>query len=232
MSDPRPIGVFDSGVGGLTVLREILRRTRIRIETVESVDIAGRTVTTTSPSTHREQILPWDHLVIALGNVVNLARLPGVAQHGLPIKTIGDRESRLQGSFWVITNDTFSHLILPTIALMLISLATYTRYSRASMLEVLNQDYIRTARAKGLTERTVIVRHWTSCSPTATRITRRPRRTTSRSTSSVTAPIAASAASRRTREPCGCATPTRATPSLTTSSAARSGLQTSAAMTP
>jgi peptide/nickel transport system permease protein len=76
-----------------------------------------------------------------------------------PIKTIGDREGRLEGSFWVITNDTFSHLILPTVALMLLSLATYTRYSRASMLEVLNQDYIRTARAKGLTERTVIVRH-------------------------------------------------------------------------
>ena len=42
---------------------------------------------------------------------------------------------------------------------MLISLAGYTRYSRASMLEVLNQDYIRTARAKGLSERTVVVRH-------------------------------------------------------------------------
>ena len=76
-----------------------------------------------------------------------------------PIKTIGDRETRLQGNFWVITNDTFSHLILPTVALMLISLASYTRYSRASMLEVLNQDYIRTARAKGLSERTVVVRH-------------------------------------------------------------------------
>jgi peptide/nickel transport system permease protein len=76
-----------------------------------------------------------------------------------PIKTIGDKEARLEGSFWVITNDTFSHLILPTLALMLISLATYTRYSRASMLEVLNQDYIRTARAKGLTNRTVVVRH-------------------------------------------------------------------------
>ncbi len=76
-----------------------------------------------------------------------------------PIKTIGDREARLEGSFWVIANNTFAHLILPTIALMLISVAAYTRYSRASMLEVLNQDYIRTARAKGLTERTVIVRH-------------------------------------------------------------------------
>lgn len=76
-----------------------------------------------------------------------------------PIKTIGDAEERLEGSFWVIANDTFSHLVLPTLALMLISVAAYTRYSRASMLEVLNQDYIRTARAKGLTERTVIVRH-------------------------------------------------------------------------
>jgi len=76
-----------------------------------------------------------------------------------PIKTIGDREARLEGSFWVIANNTFAHLVLPTIALMLISVAAYTRYSRASMLEVLNQDYIRTARAKGLTERTVVIRH-------------------------------------------------------------------------
>lgn len=76
-----------------------------------------------------------------------------------PIKTIGDKESRLEGDFWIHVADTFSHLILPTMVLMLISVATYTRYSRASMLEVLNQDYIRTARSKGLTERTVIVRH-------------------------------------------------------------------------
>ena len=55
--------------------------------------------------------------------------------------------------------DFFTHLLLPTVALILISFATYTRYSRASLLEVMNQDYIRTARAKGLTERTVIVRH-------------------------------------------------------------------------
>ena len=42
---------------------------------------------------------------------------------------------------------------------MLIAFAAYTRYSRSSMLEVMNQDYIRTARAKGLPERAVIVRH-------------------------------------------------------------------------
>ncbi|MEP4651234.1 MAG: ABC transporter permease subunit, partial [Ilumatobacter sp.] len=76
-----------------------------------------------------------------------------------PIKTIGDKEDRLEGSFWLIANDTFSHLFLPTMALMLISVASYTRFSRGSMLEVLDQDYIRTAQAKGLTQRTVVVRH-------------------------------------------------------------------------
>ena len=51
------------------------------------------------------------------------------------------------------------YLILPTLALMLISFAQYTRYTRASMLDVMGQDYVRTARAKGLNNRTVVVRH-------------------------------------------------------------------------
>jgi peptide/nickel transport system permease protein len=55
--------------------------------------------------------------------------------------------------------DKFTHILLPTIALVLIGFAGYTRYSRASMLETMNQDFIRTARAKGLSERTVVVRH-------------------------------------------------------------------------
>ena len=74
----------------LSPLRELLKSTRIRVENIESIDLAAKTVTTTHPSSHIEQIIPWDYLVIALGNTVNLARLPGVAQHGLPIKTIGD----------------------------------------------------------------------------------------------------------------------------------------------
>lgn len=76
-----------------------------------------------------------------------------------PIKTQYDREPRLDGDFWMHVVDTFTHLVLPTMALMLISVARYTRFTRGSMLEVLNQDYIRTARSKGLTERTVVVRH-------------------------------------------------------------------------
>ncbi len=78
---------------------------------------------------------------------------------GRPIATIGASTPNLEGSLWVQGVDIYTHLLLPTIALILISFATYTRYSRASLLEVMNQDYIRTARAKGLAERTVIVRH-------------------------------------------------------------------------
>lgn len=76
-----------------------------------------------------------------------------------PIATIGAHTPGLNADFWMSQLDRWTHLLLPTIALVLISFATYTRYERGAMLEVLNQDYIRTARAKGLSERVVIVRH-------------------------------------------------------------------------
>ena len=53
----------------------------------------------------------------------------------------------------------FSHLILPTIVLGTIPLATIARMTRSSMLEVLGEDYIRTARAKGLAPRRVVIVH-------------------------------------------------------------------------
>jgi peptide/nickel transport system permease protein len=51
------------------------------------------------------------------------------------------------------------HLILPWISLALVSAAIYTRLTRGSMLDVLGEDYIRTARSKGISERRVIGRH-------------------------------------------------------------------------
>jgi peptide/nickel transport system permease protein len=51
------------------------------------------------------------------------------------------------------------HLLLPWFTLALVTAATYSRLTRASMLDTLGEDYIRTARAKGLTERRVIYRH-------------------------------------------------------------------------
>ncbi|MEU6697998.1 ABC transporter permease [Pseudonocardia sp. NPDC046786] len=55
--------------------------------------------------------------------------------------------------------DIAGHLVLPTTALALISYASWSRFTRASMLETLNSDYVRLARAKGLPRRTVMVRH-------------------------------------------------------------------------
>jgi peptide/nickel transport system permease protein len=58
--------------------------------------------------------------------------------------------------FWI---DRAHHLVMPVIVLMVASIATYSRFMRASMLEVVNTDYVRTARAKGLPERKVTMRH-------------------------------------------------------------------------
>lgn len=55
--------------------------------------------------------------------------------------------------------DRIYHMILPVMMLAMFGLGTYTRYTRASMLEVIHQDYIRTARAKGLMERVITLRH-------------------------------------------------------------------------
>ncbi len=51
------------------------------------------------------------------------------------------------------------HMVLPWITLALVLAATYTRLTRGSMLDVLGEDYIRTARSKGLAERRIILRH-------------------------------------------------------------------------
>jgi peptide/nickel transport system permease protein len=60
---------------------------------------------------------------------------------------------------WEVLSDVIKHLLLPSIALSTIPLAIIARMTRSSMLEVLQQDYIRTARAKGLIRRVVIMKH-------------------------------------------------------------------------
>ena len=67
-------------------------------------------------------------------------------------------DSILTGNAEALLNG-IKHLILPSIALSTISMAIIARMTRSAMLEVLEQDYIRTARAKGLIERVVTVRH-------------------------------------------------------------------------
>jgi peptide/nickel transport system permease protein len=62
-------------------------------------------------------------------------------------------------SFGAQVRDRLAHLVLPTLSLALVLTAGIARYMRASMLEVIRQDYVRTARAKGLSERVVVFKH-------------------------------------------------------------------------
>jgi peptide/nickel transport system permease protein len=62
-------------------------------------------------------------------------------------------------SNWKLLKDAVEHLILPSVALGTIPMALIARMARSAMLDVLGQDYIRTARAKGLRQRMVIMKH-------------------------------------------------------------------------
>jgi peptide/nickel transport system permease protein len=79
-----------------------------------------------------------------------------------PFQTLFDQSTRLQGekqSFFQHWSDVASHLVLPTIVLSLTIYASWARFQRASMLDVLNSDYMRLARAKGLSRSRVMVKH-------------------------------------------------------------------------
>jgi len=75
----------------------------------------------------------------------------------LPVGGIED--VRYDGNWVGETIDLLQHLVLPALSLGIIYLAIYSRLARASMLEVLESDYIRTARAKGARERVVVYKH-------------------------------------------------------------------------
>ncbi len=87
-------------------------------------------------------------LFVAGGDYLNLLPMYGI--HSIEASEMG-----FWGSLW----DRILHMILPVICLTYVSLASISRYARVSMLEVLGQDFLRTARAKGLGERVVILRH-------------------------------------------------------------------------
>lgn len=99
------------------------------------------------------QSLPvfWFGLMLIIVFHVNLKKADGTPL--LP----GSGMTTLGAPFSI--GDRIEHLILPVAMLAFVSAAGYMRYLRSSMLDVINEDYIRTARAKGLRERAVIYRH-------------------------------------------------------------------------
>ena len=94
---------------------------------------------------------------------VNLGWLPASGR-----STVGINSTNVTGLFvldglltreWDAAWDAFKHLILPALALASIPFAVIFRITRASVLDVLDEDYVRTARAKGLTSQVIRVRH-------------------------------------------------------------------------
>ncbi|MBN1581367.1 MAG: ABC transporter permease [Anaerolineae bacterium] len=77
-------------------------------------------------------------------------------QWGLPyLPTVGKYDLTVGPTFWQVA----WHMVLPVASISIISVAGYTRFIRSSMLDVIHEDYIRTARAKGLSEWLILARH-------------------------------------------------------------------------
>ena len=91
---------------------------------------------------------------------VRTAGAPGDIIEALArIFSFGQTHPDLAGKEWAIILDGLHHVALPALVLTYFNMAQWVRYTRTSMLEVLRQDYMRTARAKGLRERVVILKH-------------------------------------------------------------------------
>ncbi len=75
------------------------------------------------------------------------------------IRFSGQYSPGIPDEFWPQLGDRLSHLLLPTLVLILAAAASYSRYQRNAMLDVLGADYIRTARSKGRTRGSALVRH-------------------------------------------------------------------------
>ncbi len=112
----------------------------------------------------------WTGLLILSIFAVGLKMFPagGVRSTGMPgdivealirIFTFGNAYPALAGREGEIIMDGLWHLTLPVVILVYFNMAGWIRYTRSAMLEVLRQDYMRSARAKGLGERLVILRH-------------------------------------------------------------------------
>jgi NADH dehydrogenase len=80
------VGVTDI----VSPIRRLLPRTNLHVREVESVDLKNRTVTTTPGFRPHPHVLPYDHLVLALGNVTDFRGLRGLPEHAIPFKNLGD----------------------------------------------------------------------------------------------------------------------------------------------
>jgi len=150
----------------MQVIGERIPNTLILMLTSELVVILGALVVGVYSALR--QYSAWDHVVTALSFIGYSMPIFFIAlllmfifavlfkRWGLPyLPTVGMFDPQAGKTFGQVVY----HMVLPVISMSIISLAAYSRYIRSTMLDVLNQDYIRTARSKGLPRRSVIFVH-------------------------------------------------------------------------
>ena len=93
------------------------------------------------------------------GVLKDLAIRANEATGYLIFSTVGERGTGGAQGLLATVADRAGHMVLPTLTLVLVTFAAWSRYQRASMIDVLGADYMRTARAKGVSERSVLFKH-------------------------------------------------------------------------
>jgi peptide/nickel transport system permease protein len=150
----------------MQVISERIPNTLILMITGELIVILGALVVGVYSALRQYSLL--DHVVTALSFIGYSMPIFFIAlllmfvfavlfkRWGLPyLPTVGMFDPQAGKTFGQVVY----HMVLPVISMSVVSLASYSRYIRSTMLDVLNQDYIRTARSKGLPRRTVIFVH-------------------------------------------------------------------------
>jgi peptide/nickel transport system permease protein len=162
---------FDLGVSvtyGEPVARVILSRIPVTLLLMTSALVLAFVAGTVIGIVAARRVNRWPDTVISILGLVFYAApsfwfglmgilLFAVKLNWLPSGGLSDLRAGYTG--WRLALDVAVHLILPTATLALIFCAVYLRVMRASLLEVLTLDFVRTARAKGLRESAVLVRH-------------------------------------------------------------------------
>jgi len=166
-------GDFGTTVGGQPVSEELWRRIGVSLRLVVIGSLLGTVVGVligawgairqyrfSDRATTVASLLIISTPSFVIANLLILGALQVNWATGLQIfEYTGETSPNVTGGWWARFADRLQHLVLPTLTLALISIAGYSRYQRNAMLDVLGQDFIRTARAKGLTRRQALLKH-------------------------------------------------------------------------
>jgi peptide/nickel transport system permease protein len=165
-------GDFGTTIGGQPVSDELWRRIGVSLRLLVIGSIAGTVIGVAGAWGAIRQYRLSDRLITVLSLLVistptfvmaNLLILSALGVNNVLgvqlFEYTGETSPDAIGGAWNRFVDRLQHLVLPTLTLALGAIAIYSRYQRNAMLDVLGQDFIRTARAKGLTRRRALFKH-------------------------------------------------------------------------